>query len=294
MPEIKYGDHLMHEVENVAWDCTMTGTRRGFWIGLLVGVLVVGIAIGGMVVTGLGTPASTTEAPPQKPEDTREVQAMREELNALWQENQALKKQAAKAAVAVTCPPCRPQETGKGPVESHAATSVSQSAKQGTMTTGAAPKSSVVAPASQVARPPTPPPATTPPRVVLPPTAPTPIAKVETPPPPVSLGLAIVEVRTSQGQLVPGVPIAFRFLDDGNKQIGGATVTTNAEGRSTTAIPSGTACAEYLLPTDYVRAGRVKPEISRTTGQPVAPGLFRTCGAILAHPNGIIGVFTID
>jgi hypothetical protein len=59
-------------------------------------------------------------------------------------------------------------------------------------------------------------------------------------------------------------------------------------------IPAGTACAEYHLPTEYVRAGRVKPEISAATGRPLAPGLFKTCGEILAHPNGILGVFTID
>jgi hypothetical protein len=108
------------------------------------------------------------------------------------------------------------------------------------------------------------------------------------------LGVAIVEVRTSQGQFVSGVPIAFRFLDGSNQQVGGATVATNPSGRATAMIPAGTACAEYHLPSEYVRAGRVKPEISAATGRPLAPGLFKTCGEILAHPNGILGVFTID
>jgi hypothetical protein len=39
MPEIKHGEHVMHEVENVAWDCTITETRRGSWIGFLIGIL---------------------------------------------------------------------------------------------------------------------------------------------------------------------------------------------------------------------------------------------------------------
>lgn len=216
---------------------------------------------------------------------------MREELNTLWQENQTLKTQAAKAAVAVSCPPCRPQETEKSPSPSSTATPVSQPAKQGTPKASVTPKAGVPSP-DKATQPASPPRVTTAPREAPLPPAPTP-AKVETPPQPAAMGLAIVEVRTSQGRLVPGVPIAFRFLDKGNKQIGGGTVVTNAGGRSSTAIPLGTACAEYHMPAEYVKAGRVKPEIS-TTGLPLAPGLFRTCGEVLAHPNGVIGVFTID
>jgi len=293
MPEIKYGDHLMHEVENVAWDCTMTGTRRGFFLGFLVAVVVSGIAIGAIVMTGLHIPRLPAGPPPQRPDGTQELQAMREELNTLWQENQALKKQTANAA-AVNCPPCRPQEAEKSPSDSRATTSVSEPTKQGTPKASVTPKASIPShgkatqPASQ-------PRVATAPREVPPaPPAPPAPPRVETPLQPAAMGLAIVEVRTSQGRLVPGVPISFRFLDKGNKQIGGVTVATNAGGRSSTAIPLGTACAEYHMPAEYIKAGRIKPEVSTATGLPLSPGLFRTCGEILAHPNGIIGVFTID
>lgn len=294
MPEIKYGDHLMYEVENVAWDCTMTGIRRGFLIGSLCGVLVMGIGIGTVVMAGLYTAAPLARVPVPRPDDTSVVQASREELNALRQENQALKKQVAKAAVAANCPPSRPPETGKGPSESQVAASVSPSTKQGITKSIAASNPSVAALDGRGAQPSSPPRVATAPGGALRPPAPTPTAKAETSVQPPALGVAIVDVRTSQGRSVPGVPIAFRFLDDGNNQIGGTTVATNAGGRSTAAIPSGTACAEYHLPADMIQTGRVKPGISSVTGLPLAAGLFRTCGAILAHPNGILGVFTID
>jgi hypothetical protein len=151
-----------------------------------------------------------------------------------------------------------------------------------------------MASSGEAAPPSTPLRAGTPPRVVSAPTVPAPVLKTEIAPRTAPFGMAIVEVRTSQGQLVPGVPIAFRFLDGNNQQVGGATMATNPSGRATAMIPAGTACAEFHLPSEYVRAGRVKPEISTATGLPLAPGLFKTCGEILTHPNGILGVFTID
>jgi hypothetical protein len=300
MPEIKYGDHLLHEVEDIAWDCTRTGTRRGFLIGFLIGIVAVGIGIGALVMNGAHIPFLALGPLTKGIGDTAAWQAEKEELSALRQENQALKKQAGKGAIAASCPPCKPHEAATGPSGSRAAASVSQSAKQETPRNVAAPKASVAALSSAVSQTSPPERAEAPPREIL--TlrevltlkTPVSVAKAETSTPPPSLGLAIVDVRTSQGRLVPGVPIAFRFLDEGSKSIGSATVTTNASGRSTATIPTGTACAEYHLPAEYVQAGRVKPGISSATGLPLTPGMFRTCGEILAHPNGVIGVFTID
>jgi hypothetical protein len=158
----------------------------------------------------------------------------------------------------------------------------------------AVPKAGGAAAASEAAQPPTSQRVGTPSRVVPAPPASAPATTTEIAPRAATFGMAMVDVRTSQGQFVPGVPIAFRFLDGSNQQVGGATVATNPSGRATAMIPAGTSCAEFHLPSEHVRAGRVKPEISAATGLPLAPGVFKTCGEILAHPNGILGVFTID
>jgi hypothetical protein len=232
--------------------------------------------------------------------DTAALQALKGELNALREESQALKKQTGKAAVANGYPSCRPPDTGTHPSESGAAASVSQPAKQAATKNDDAPRMSVAALSGPVGQTSSPERVETPPREVLrlrevlTPKAPTPVAKAETRSPPTSSGRAIVEVRTSQERLVPGVQIAFHFSDEGSKLIGNATVTTNASGRSNATIPTGTAGAECHLSAEVVQAERAKPGTSSATGLPLTPGLFRTCGEILAQSNGINGAFTID
>ena len=294
MPEIRYGDHLMHEVESVAWDCTVTGTRRGFVVGLTVGLFVVAIVGVAIYTTGAYKPLSRVDTPGTGAKDTREAEALRAQVIALRDENRALKRQLERASVAASISPGPPQTTGKEPSDARASAPAPRRAPQGAPGPTAAPKASVVALAGQTGQAPSSTQEVEPPREVLTLAPPTSVTRTDTAPRSPSLGMAIAEVRTSQGDGVSGVPIAFQFLDDGDRQIGGTTVPTNRTGRSTAAIPIGTACAEYRLPEEYLQAGRVKPAISPATGRPMAAGVFRTCGGILAHPNGIIGVFTID
>jgi hypothetical protein len=293
-PTYEYRDYYANEVEYIAWESATAGSRWGFLLGLPVGGLVAVVVIGGAVVTGLYTPPLPTAASSEAQRDAAASQTASEALNTLWQENQELKKQLGNATVATTCPPCRPQAVTKEPPQSQAVGSASQPSKPGMTKAAATLKTGGAAPGSEAAQPSISQRAGTPSRVVSAPSVSAPATKTEIAPRAAPFGIAMVEVRTSQGQFVPGVPIAFRFLDGSNQQVGGATVATNPSGRAMAMIPAGTSCAEFHLPSEYVRSGRVKPEVSAATGLPLAPGVFKTCGEILAHPNGILGVFTID
>jgi len=288
-PAYEYREYYGNEVEYIAWESTTAGSRRGFLLGFPAGALVTVAVIGGAVMTGLYTPPVPTAASREGQREAAALHATQKELDTVREENQELKKRLASAAAAAVCPPCRPQAVTKDPPQPQAVASTPQPSKQGMTKAAATPKTG-----GEAAQPSTPQRAGTPPRVVPAPPVSAPVMKTAIAPRAAPFGLAIVEVRTSQGQFVPGVPIAFQFLDGKNQQVAGTTVATNPSGRATAMIPAGTACAEFHLPSEYVKAGRVKPEISAATGHPLIPGLFKTCGENLTDPNGILGVFTID
>jgi len=289
VPTHEYRNYGADEVDDIALESNAAGSRRGFLLGVPVGGLVAVAVIGGAMVTGLYTPPFPTAASREAQRASAAAQAVRQEVNTLRDENQALKKQVMTAQAAATCPPCQPQAVTKEPPQPQAVASTPQPSKQGMTKAAATPKTG-----GEAAQPSTPQRAGTSPRVVPAPPVSAPVMKTAIAPRAAPFGLAIVEVRTSQGQFVPGVPIAFQFLDGKNQQVAGTMVATNPSGRATAMIPAGTACAEFHLPSEYVKAGRVKPEISAATGHPLIPGLFKTCGENLTDPNGILGVFTID
>jgi hypothetical protein len=295
MPEIRYGDHLMHEVENVAWAGTLSGTRRGFVVGLAVGLVFAAAVVGALYATGKYASPARVEASRPDVADPREADGPGAEAETLRDENRLLKKQLERALAGAKVSPPEPRPTtARDPSGARAAAPPPQRTLHGAPTAAALPKAGVAALAGPAtSRAPSSTHEAEPPREALA-LAPPPVARAATAPPSPALGMAIAEVRTSQGDAVSGVPIAFRFVGEGNRQIAGTTVPTNRAGRSAATIPAGTACAEYRLPEEYLRAGRVKPPISPATGLPLAAGVFRTCGEVLAHPNGIIGVFTID
>ena len=308
-PEIDDHEYLPSEVEDIALEATTIGCRRGFLLGFPAGVLVMAMFIGAVAMAGLYLylhSASMME-PGQSAQDATASQALTKEMNTLREENKALKKQVEETSVAATCPPCQPQTAGKNQTESPVAAPAAKPSKQMETKAAAPPIAGIAARGGNAAQPipsncrqegdcqpPGPQRVAAPIGAAAPATAPTPVAKAESSPRVARSGLAIVVVRTSQDKFVTGVPIAFHFLDGANHQIGGVTVATDPSGRATTVIPAGTACAEFRLPSEYIVAGRVKPEISSATGLPLAPGVFRTCGEILTDPNGILGVFTID
>ena len=112
-PAIDYRDHAANEVEDIAWDATTIGSRRGFLVGFLACALVVALLAVGAVVTGRYRPSVPPPAPTQGQQDAAALQAVRQALNTLRDENEALKKQVVDAKSAATCPPCQPQAVVK-------------------------------------------------------------------------------------------------------------------------------------------------------------------------------------
>ena len=119
-PAIDYRDYPPNEVEDIAWESTTIGSRRGFLVGVLAGVLVSGLLIGGIVLTGLYRPAVPPTAPSPGPQDPSALQAVRQEVTTVREENQALKQQVLEAKAAATCPPCQPQAGGTAQPPAHA------------------------------------------------------------------------------------------------------------------------------------------------------------------------------
>lgn len=113
-PTIDYRDYPANEVEDIAWEATTIGSRRGFFIGFLAGVLVIGGLAAAVVTTGLYR--LSTPAPSPRPPDAAASQATQKELAALREENQTLRKQVADAPAAAPCAPCPPQVAAPTPL----------------------------------------------------------------------------------------------------------------------------------------------------------------------------------
>ena len=208
-PAYEYREYYGNEVEYIAWESTTVGSRRGFLLGFPAGALVTVAAIGGAVMTGLYTPPDSTPASREGQQAAAASRATKEELYTLWEENQELKKRLESVAAAAVCPPCRPQAVIKDQPQPRAVAATPQPSRQGVTTGSATPKTGGMASGGETARPSTPQRVETPPRVEPAPTVPASVAKTEIAPRAAPLGMAIVEVRTSQGQFVSGVPIAF-------------------------------------------------------------------------------------
>jgi len=152
-PEIEYRDYPANEVEDIAWESTTTGSRRGFLVGVLAGALVSGLLIGGVVLTGLYRPAVPTTAPRQGQQDATALQAVRQEVNTVREENQALKQQVMEAKAAATCPPCQPQAVGTAQPPAPAVAAPPPPSPPATTRAAARPKPSVPASDGLAARP---------------------------------------------------------------------------------------------------------------------------------------------
>ncbi len=152
-PAIEYRDYPANEVEDIAWESTTTGSKRGFLIGFPAGALFIVLIIGGVVMTGLYSPSHPTTAPRQGQQEATASQALSKELNTLREENLALKQQVMEAKAAATCPPCQPQAVGKDQPQTQAVASPPQPSKQATTRAAAQRKASVTVPGGQAAQP---------------------------------------------------------------------------------------------------------------------------------------------
>ena len=62
-PAVDYRDYPANEVEDIAWDATTIGGRRGFLVGFVACALVIALLAVGAVMTGL----DRRSAPPPTP-----------------------------------------------------------------------------------------------------------------------------------------------------------------------------------------------------------------------------------
>ncbi len=105
-PEFEYRDRLADEVEDIAYESTRIGVRRGFLMGFLVGAVLVVIGIASFRASGLETKTFHAPAGQESGQQARRPQPPpqlpSEELTLLRQENELLKGELAKARAAGT------------------------------------------------------------------------------------------------------------------------------------------------------------------------------------------------
>ncbi len=101
-PEFEYRDRLADEVEDIAYESTRIGARRGFLMGVLVGAILVLIGFASFRASGLETKPSPTAARQESRQQAPRPQPVSEELTLLRQENEQLKGELAKARAAGT------------------------------------------------------------------------------------------------------------------------------------------------------------------------------------------------
>jgi hypothetical protein len=149
-PEIEVRDFSAYEAESLAWEATVTGSKRGFLLGVPAGALVIGLILGGVWMTGLYNPF--VPAPVSRPgqEDSPALQAVRQEVDTLRGENQSLKKLVMAVQAAAHGPPCQPQAVRRTQPRRHPVAPPRAPAKPATTKATAQRKASGTRPAAQV------------------------------------------------------------------------------------------------------------------------------------------------
>ena len=104
-PEFEYRDRLADEVEDIAYESTRIGARRGFFVGALISAILVMIGVSAMTIHGLQTNSSPAVGPQESHPQATTPQPATEDLSLLRQENEQLKKELARAKAAGTLPP---------------------------------------------------------------------------------------------------------------------------------------------------------------------------------------------
>jgi hypothetical protein len=103
-PEFEYRDRLADEVEDIAYESTRIGTRRGFLMGVLFGAILAVLGVAAYRGSALETTLSTNTAH-KSPQPATSPQPSSEEVTLLKRENEQLKAELARAKTAGAVPP---------------------------------------------------------------------------------------------------------------------------------------------------------------------------------------------
>jgi hypothetical protein len=103
-PEFEYRDRLADEVEDIAYESTRVGTRRGFLMGVLVGAVLAVIGVAAYRSSGLETAPSTASTAQHSPQPATSPQPTSEDLALLRRENDQLKAELARGKTASAVP----------------------------------------------------------------------------------------------------------------------------------------------------------------------------------------------
>jgi len=103
-PEFEYRDRLADEVEDIAYESTRIGTRRGFLMGVLVGAILAVIGVAAYKSSGLETAPSTASTAQHSPQPATSPQPTSEDLALLRRENDQLKAELARVKTASAVP----------------------------------------------------------------------------------------------------------------------------------------------------------------------------------------------
>jgi hypothetical protein len=152
-PAVDYREYAPNEVEDIAWEATTIGSKRGFLLGIPAGALLAAVVLVVVGMTWLYAPSASPPAPKPAPPDPAAAQAARQELTALREENQALKAQLMEAKAAANPPPCPPQAAATDRPQAPAKAAAPEPPKQVTSRAPAPRKPSVPAPDERPARP---------------------------------------------------------------------------------------------------------------------------------------------
>ncbi len=109
-PEFEYRDRLADEVEDIAYESTRIGTRRGFLMGILVGAVFAVIGFGALRTGGLEVRRLPAPEPREVQQQAAGSPLSSEEMTLLRMENEQLKEELARVK---TAGPPAPEQTAE-------------------------------------------------------------------------------------------------------------------------------------------------------------------------------------
>jgi hypothetical protein len=152
-PEFEYRDRLADEVEDIAYESTRIGARRGFLMGVLVGAILVVLAIASFRTSELEKKPPPIAARQESRQQAPRPQPPSEELTLLRQENEQLKRELATARAAGVAAQREKQVVEPAPSQAKKASRAVRASKSASTDAGVKPEAKASPPRDVVAQP---------------------------------------------------------------------------------------------------------------------------------------------